>query len=89
VHPAMVEGRTLVGVIDIGAYELGGGTPLVDGGEAMDLALPPGVDAGDVVTGVGSHGCGCAIGRQAPPPGLPSLLLIALISLLIRGRIRL
>ncbi|MGZ3428823.1 MAG: hypothetical protein ACXVCV_19350 [Polyangia bacterium] len=89
VHPAMVEGRTLVGVIDIGAYELGGGTPLVDGGEAMDLALPPGVDAGDIVTGVGSHGCGCAIGRPAPPPGLPSLLLIALISLLIRRRIRL
>ena len=32
VHPTAVEGRMSVGVIDIGAYELGGGVPLVDGG---------------------------------------------------------
>jgi MYXO-CTERM domain-containing protein len=87
VHPAMVEGRTTVGVIDIGAYELGGATPIVDGG-MMDLALPGGVDAGDVV-GVGAHGCGCAIGGQAPRSTFPWLLLVSLIVLSFRRHIRL
>ncbi|MCU1280093.1 MAG: hypothetical protein JWM53_3639 [bacterium] len=88
VHPAMFEGRTSVGTIDIGAFELGGATPIVDGG-AMDLALPAGVDAGDIVTGVGSHGCGCTIGRNPPPTSVPWLLLLAAISMLLRRHIRL
>lgn len=79
VHPAMVEGRMAVGAIDIGAYELGGATPLVDGGATSDLALPAGVDAGDVV-GVGAHGCGCTLGgRPASVPPLPWLLLLFLV----------
>ncbi|HWE27949.1 MAG TPA: right-handed parallel beta-helix repeat-containing protein [Polyangia bacterium] len=83
VHPAMVEGRVTVGVIDIGAYELGGATPLVDGGGAIDLALGPGVDAGDIVTGVGSHGCGCTLGARPPQSGRFLFSLIALISLML------
>lgn len=82
VHPAMVEGRVSVGAIDIGAYELGGGTPLVDGGAGMDLALPGGVDAGDVVMGVGSHGCGCSLGSR--PASRPSLAWLALLLLAFR-----
>jgi hypothetical protein len=46
----------------------------------MDLALPSGVDAGDVV-GVGSHGCGCTLGARPASPPLVSL--ISLISLLL------
>ena len=78
VHPAMVEGRMSVGAIDIGAYELGGATPLVDGGDgAVDMAVLPGSDPGDVVTGVGSHGCGCSLGgRPSPAPSLAWLALI-------------
>jgi hypothetical protein len=82
VHPAMVEGRVSVGVIDIGAYELGGGMPLVDGGATMDLALPPGGDAGDV-TGVGSHGCDCDVGSR--PPAAPATFGLALLLLLFRA----
>jgi hypothetical protein len=84
VHPAMVEGRVSVGTIDIGAFELGGGTPLVDGGAPMDLAMAAG--DGGVVTGVGSHGCGCDLGGRpvAVPLGFLITSLIFLISLLIR-----
>ncbi|MCU1280236.1 MAG: hypothetical protein JWM53_3782 [bacterium] len=81
VHPAMVQGRMSVGAIDVGAYELGGGTPLVDGGGALDLSLPAGVDAGDVVTGVGSHGCGCRVAGRAPPASsLPALVAVAMLA---------
>ena len=96
VHPAMVEGRMSIGTIDIGAYELGGGVPLVDGGDAtMDLAVPLGIDpidAGDGATGVGAHGCGCAVGSPSDQfTGRSgdqkfSFLLISLISLLILRR---
>ena len=82
VHPTMVEGRMSVGAIDIGAYELGGGTPLVDGGDIpIDMAVPLGVDPNDDMAtgGVGAHGCGCAVGGR---PSIPPLLAIALISLL-------
>ena len=76
VHPALVEGRMSVGAIDIGAYEFGGATPLVDGGAAGDLALPAGVDAGDVV-GVGAHGCGCTLGgRPSAAPALSWIFLL-------------
>jgi hypothetical protein len=83
VHPAMVEGRVSVGTIDIGAFELGGATPLADGGEPMDLATSPG-DGG--VSGVGSHGCGCDLGARPVATPFSFLLasLIFLISLLIR-----
>ena len=69
VHPATVEGRMSVGAIDIGAFELGGGTPLVDGGDRW-TGLRLGRRAGDaVVGGVGSHGCSCQLGgRPEPPP---------------------
>ncbi len=80
VHPAMVEGRVSVGAIDIGAYELGGGTPLVDGG-VTDLALPGAVDAGDVVTGVGAHGCGCTVGGRPAPLSAAFVLAITAILL--------
>ncbi len=85
VHPAMVEGRTSVGAIDIGAYELGGATPLVDGGGAIDLALPSGVDAGDVV-GVGAHGCGCHVGGRTAVPPLAALGLAGVLALLLIRR---
>ncbi|HEY1585825.1 MAG TPA: right-handed parallel beta-helix repeat-containing protein [Polyangia bacterium] len=85
VHPAMVEGRMTVGTIDIGAYELGGAVALSDGGAlggAMDLALPSGSDAGDVV-GVGAKGCHCDLGGHAPAAPLPivSLLLLVAVAL--------
>jgi hypothetical protein len=85
VHPAMVEGRMTVGAIDIGAYELGGATPLVDGG-AIDLAVPLGFDGdggggGDMVTGVGSHGCGCTIGARPAP--LSAAFALAMVVILL------
>jgi hypothetical protein len=79
VHPAGVEGRMTVGTIDIGAYELGGGVPLVDGG-AGDLALPGMGDAGDVV-GVGAKGCHCALGGHEPAAPLPIVALLLVVAL--------
>ena len=79
VHPVSVEGRMSVGTIDIGAYELGGGVPLVDGG-AGDLALPSGSDAGDAV-GVGAKGCHCALGGRAPVAPVPIVAMLFVVAL--------
>jgi hypothetical protein len=84
VHPAMVEGRMTVGTIDIGAYELGGAVALGDGGAAMDLAVPLGVDGTDGgASGVGAKGCHCDFGGHAPAAPLPiaSLLLVVAVAL--------
>ena len=81
VHPVMVEGRVSVGTIDIGAFELGGATPLVDGGDTVDMAMMP---IGDPVTGVGSHGCGCTLGARPEPPAAALLLAIASLFFAIR-----
>lgn len=91
VHPTMYEGRTTVGTIDIGAYELGGGTPIVDGGGGMDLSLAGGGGGGSGggggVSGVGSHGCGCTVGaRPRSPAAAAFVVLAALVLLLFRGR---
>jgi hypothetical protein len=85
VHPAMVEGRVSVGTIDIGAYELGGATPLVDGGETMDLAI---AGDGGPATGVGAHGCGCTLGaRPAPPSAALFVIILVLLTILARSKI--
>jgi MYXO-CTERM domain-containing protein len=54
VHPAGHEARAVVGVIDIGAYELGGGTPAPDGGAGGGGAGSGGAGSG----GAGSGGAG-------------------------------
>src|SRR5215467_1082718 len=41
VHPACAEGRTLVGTIDIGAYEFGGGTGIAPAGGNCSTATGP------------------------------------------------
>ena len=87
VHPAMVEGRISVGAIDIGAYELGGGTPLVDGGGGMpmDLSVPLGFDPSDGgVSGVGAHGCGCTVGARPVAPPFTAIMLISLLIMSLR-----
>jgi MYXO-CTERM domain-containing protein len=51
VHPASFETRTTVGTIDIGAYELGGGSTGSGGGAATTSA---GAGTGSASTGTGS-----------------------------------
>jgi hypothetical protein len=91
VHPTAVEGRMSVGTIDIGAYELGGGVPLVDGGAPMDGGGGGagggggGIDDSDGgVNGVGSHGCSCQLGGRAESSAARSLAGVLLVLLLIR-----
>jgi hypothetical protein len=65
VHPTNVEGRIVVGRIDIGAYELNGGVPLGDGGiDSVDAGTfsgnPDGGSApGSPVNGASGDGSGC------------------------------
>lgn len=78
VHPAGLEGRTAVGAIDVGAFELGGGRgPIdggagggVDGGSAVDSgSAGPSVDGGSDPLAAGPGGGedgGCACGLVSP-----------------------
>jgi len=61
VHPESRETRTSVGVIDIGAYELGGGTPAPDAGAAGGSAGAAG-GAGGSGSGAGGSGAGGSAG---------------------------
>jgi MYXO-CTERM domain-containing protein len=61
VHPASREARTSVGVIDIGAYELGGGTPLSDGGSPPEA----GADAAGGAAGAAGGGARAGTGGGA------------------------
>jgi len=67
VHPAMSEARVLVGTIDIGAYELGGGVPATDGGSAKDAPT----DGAATPDGAGAAGAGAAGAAGAGAAGMP------------------
>jgi hypothetical protein len=56
VHPESRETRTSIGVIDIGAYELGGGTPAPDAGAAGGSAGAAGGGAGAAGGSAGAAG---------------------------------
>jgi MYXO-CTERM domain-containing protein len=68
-HPRSTVGRTLVGTIDVGAYEFGS-VPAGDAGAMVDAAVPgtdagPGVDGGAGGTDAGSSTDGAIVGRDA------------------------
>ena len=88
VHPTAVEGRMSVGAIDIGAYELGGGVPLVDGGAPTDLGGGGGGSGGGDggIGGVGAHGCSCQLGGRSDVTPAGVLLLLVLIRIVSRKR---
>jgi hypothetical protein len=84
VHPAHYEARVTVGVIDIGAYEQGGGRPLLDGGVPTTDAATDGAGEGAAAIdggaadagGQGGGGCACHLGDPRAPDGrLPFSLL--------------
>jgi hypothetical protein len=56
VHPESHEARVIVGVIDIGAYELGGGAPPADAGAPGPDASGGGGDGAAGVAGTGAAG---------------------------------
>jgi MYXO-CTERM domain-containing protein len=61
VHPESREARVAVGAIDIGAYELGGGMPIADGGAAPDAAHDAaGASGTSGQAGAGTSGMGGA-----------------------------
>jgi hypothetical protein len=97
VHPTGVEGRTSVGIIDIGAYELGGATDAGAAGSGGAGGATTGTGgAGGATTGAGgavgpgpagdSGGCGCAIARRAPTATAWWTMLVALAWLRRRAR---
>jgi hypothetical protein len=69
VHPLGHEARATVGVIDIGAYELGGGSP-IDGGAPADASGPEGGGAGAAGGGAGGAGGGPAGAGAAGSAGV-------------------
>ncbi len=82
VHPAMSEGRMLVGTIDIGAYELGGGVALPDGGAAI---IDQGTDGSSGTDGgSGRGGCACQLAAQGSAP--TRWLIVFGLVLLLRAR---
>ncbi|MGH7328549.1 MAG: MYXO-CTERM sorting domain-containing protein, partial [Polyangiaceae bacterium] len=98
VHPTNAEGRVVAGsAIDIGAYELGGGVPLGDGG----LEVNPGGDGGasggggdggnlpgDAVSpngGSNDSGCGC-VAASRNESGFAWLASLAVIAMTWRRR---
>jgi MYXO-CTERM domain-containing protein len=88
VHPAAREARVANGTIDIGAYELGGGAPLSDGGAGSGgSAGAAGTTGAAGATGVAgapgqasSGGCSCraVTAGGARPPGVVLLVIMAL-----------
>jgi hypothetical protein len=93
-HPLASEPRTSNGVIDIGAYELGGSPP----GPTPDSGAPlPGADAGpmmmtgkdatfsdDVLAPTSGSGCHCHVSRSRDP----SLVLVLVLVLVLGPRLR-
>lgn len=92
VHPENGEGRIVTGsAIDIGAYELGGGVPLGDGGVdsidggiggggGLDGGTPPS-EGNDTITPASgdSSGCGCSvIGRDVETKSAWAIALTAI-----------
>ena len=74
VHPAGHEARVAVGVIDIGAYELGGGAPVADAGALAEDAALGGAGGGAGAGGAAgaSGGAGAAGGGAAGAAGTAS-----------------